>query len=121
MLAKNNLLEGFELVQFEACARSTGKIRINKDKNVMTISSTYMAKLGWGNPERVNLRCCGSTFALEPNKVGLITVRHNTGSNGGIITSKNFCLEVLSRTRSCREFEGWVEEGILFFKPVKGE
>jgi hypothetical protein len=118
-MSSTNLLDGFDLIKIKSVTRATGSIRISKDKKSMNISTKYMRELGWKNKERVNLRCCGSTFALEPDKVGLITVHLQNG--GGIITSTNFCLEVLSRTRSCREYEGWVEQGILFFKPKRGE
>ena len=119
-MLRTNLLDGFELIEVKKATRTTGSIKVTADKKVMNISVKYMKELGWGDKERVNLRCLGSTFALEPNKVGLVTV-HLHKNGGGVITSKNFCLEVLSRAKSCRDYEGWVEEGVLFFRPKRGD
>ena len=117
MLDKN-LWGKFELVQF-ATGREKGYITISADKKQMNISSKFVKELDWEDKTRVNLYRFGETFALEKDKVGLITIHKN--GNSGAITSSNFCLEILSRTKSCRKFEGWVEDGILFFKPAKGE
>lgn len=115
-----NLLDGFELVKVSSSTRTTGAIKISKDKKQMNISAKFINELGWQDKQRVNLRCKGTLFALEPSKVGLVTI-HIPKSSGGLITSQNFCWEVLSRSKSCREFEGWVEGDTLFFKPKKGE
>lgn len=117
MLDKN-LWGKFELVQIST-GREKGDIRISDNKKAMNISSKYMKQLGWEDKTRVNLYRFGETFALEKDKVGLLTIHKN--GNSGAITSSNFCLEILSRTKSCKVFEGWVEDGILFFKPMKGE
>ena len=118
-MLNQSLLDKFELIEVKSVDRSTGRITINKDKNTFNISTKYIKQLDWKNNERVNLRGYGGTFALVPDKVGLIKVHIN--NNGGIITSVNFCLEVLSRTKSCRVFEGWVEDNVLFFRPKEGE
>lgn len=114
-----NLMDGFELIEVKCVSRANGAIRISNDKKVMNISAKYIKELGWKDKERVNLKGKGETFMLEPNKVGLITV-HAMGS-AGQITSTNFNIEVLSRTKSCREYEGWTEENVLFFRPKRGE
>lgn len=115
-----NLMDGFELIEVKCVSRANGAIRISNDKKVMNISAKYIKELGWKNKERVNLKGKGGTFALEPCKTGLVTV-HVNSSGGGAITSVNFCIEVLSRTRSCREYEGWTEGDVLFFRPKRGE
>lgn len=114
-----NLLDGFELIEIN-CTRNTDNIiRISADKRRFTIPIKYMRELGWKDKQRVNLRCKGTTFALEPDKVGLMTIHSPNGA--GQITSTNFNIEVLSRTKSCREYEGWVEDDCLFFRPKRGD
>lgn len=118
-MLSTDLYDGFELIEIN-CSRYTDNIiRISADKRRFTIPTKYMRELGWKDKERVNLKGKGETFMLEPNKVGLITV-HAMGS-AGQITSTNFNIEVLSRTKSCREYEGWTEENVLFFRPKRGE
>lgn len=118
-MLSTDLYDGFELIEIN-CSRNTDNIiRISADKRRFTIPTKYMRELGWKDKERVNLKGKGETFMLEPNKVGLITV-HAMGS-AGQITSTNFNIEVLSRTKSCREYEGWTEENVLFFRPKRGE
>ena len=115
-----NLLDGFELIEVNGSRNTDSIIRISADKRRFTIPARFMKALGWKDKERVNLRGRGETFALVPDKVGLITV-HSVGGSAGQITSTNFNIEVLSRTKSCREYEGWVEDNVLFFRPKRGE
>lgn len=114
-----NLLDGFELIEVNGSRNTDGVIRISSDKRRFTIPTKYIKELGWKDKQRVNLRCKGNLFALEPNKVGLMTIHARNGA--GQITSTNFNIEILSRTKSCREYDGWVEDGWLFFKPKRGE
>lgn len=119
-MLEQNLWGEFELIEVNSCSRQKGYITISKSKNVLNIASKFMKQLPWADEERVNLYRLGETFALRPHKVGLIRVRRH--KNGGSqIPSTNLCLEILSRSKSCMKFEGWVEEDTLFFKPVKGE
>lgn len=118
MLDKN-LWGEFELIEVNPTTCERGFLTISSDKKQMNISTKFIKELDWQDKQRLNLYRFGETFALKTDKVGLITL-HRV-KNGGTITSANFCLEVLSRTHSCRKFEGWVEEGILFFKPAEGE
>lgn len=114
-----NLLDGFKIIEINCTRNTDNLIRISADKRRFTIPARFMRELGWEGKKRVNLAVMGETFALVPDKVGLITVNHSAST--GQITSANFNIEVLSRTRSCREFEGWVEGNILFFRPKRGE
>ena len=117
-----NLLDGFELIEIKASSRGRGSgvIKISNNKRMMSIPVKYSKELNWKDGERVNLKIKGTTFALEPSKVGLVTTHSHSGS-GVVISNVNFCREVLSRTRSCREYDGWVEEGTLFFRPKRGD
>lgn len=119
MLDKN-LLDGFELVEIKTTRNLKGLVTISNDRSRLSISTKFTNELNWENGERVNLRRLGETFALVPDKVGLIKV-HIFDKGGAMVTSKNVCLEILARTKSCKNFEGWVEENILFFKPMRGE
>lgn len=116
-----NLWKNFELVRVETSRASSGMITISDNKKQMFISSRFMRELGWENGERVNLYKFGKTFAFKPDKVGLVTIHVPKKQKSGIITSINLCLEVLASTRSCRKFDGWVEDDVLFFKPAEGE
>lgn len=116
-----NLWKNFELVKVESGRPSKGLITISDNKRQVTISAKFIKELGWGNGQRVNLYKFGKTFAFKPDKVGLVTIHVPKNQNCGMITSINLCLEVLSSTHSCRKFEGWIEDDVLFFKPAEGE
>lgn len=112
-----------ELIEVKQCPRggSNAKIvTIDSGKTKVFIPKVLVSELKWNNKERVNLYKMGKTFVLKPHKVGLLKV--NTVASGAMmIYSKNLCLELLSRTKSCREYEAWVEEDALLFKPKVGE
>ena len=115
-----NLLDGFELIEIKSARNTNSLIRISADKRRFTIPTRFMKELGWEDKTRVNLAVMGKTFALVPDKVGLITIHCISGS-AGQITSTNFNIEILSRTKSCKEYEGWVEDNVLFFRPKRGD
>lgn len=115
-----NLLDGFKIIEINCTRNMDSLIRISADKRRFTIPTRFMKELGWEDKKRVNLAVMGETFALVPDKVGLVTV-HRVGGSAGQITSTNFNIEILSRTKSCREYEGWVEDNVLFFRPKRGE
>ena len=119
-MSNKTILDSFELVDIKTHSRQKGFITISKSKRALSISKSFLDELPWVDGERVNLMRKGETFALVPNKVGLVKV-HQNSSCCGIITSSDLCLKILSNSKSCRKFEGWVEEDALFFKPWKGE
>lgn len=116
----SNLLDGFELVEIKTTRNPRGLVTISADKARLGISNKFTRELGWEDGKRVNLRRKGRMFALVPDKVGLLKI-HTFSKGGAFITSKNLCLEIMSQTESCREFEGWVEDDVLFFRPKRGE
>ena len=116
-----NLMGEFELIEVSV-GNHTNKSNICKidgNKKCFTIPRRISEQLCWADKERVNLYRFGETFLLKPDNVGLLTMHNYKGVLA--ITSKNFCIELLSRTRSCREYEAWVEGNALLFKPKKGE
>lgn len=120
-----SLLEGFELVPITRRARSgNGLITIDKNRRKLHISSAYAAELGWRDGERLDLRRSkqGTTFALVPSSVGLLTA-HQTMSQTRSLTvnSTDMCHKIRAVTGGCDKFEGWVAEDTLFFKPTKGD
>ena len=120
-----SLLEGFELVPIARRARSgKGIITIDKDKRKLHISSAYTTELGWKDGERLDLRRSkqGTTFALVPNAVGLLTAHKTVKSARSYsINSTDMCHKIRAVTGGCDRFEGWVAEDTLFFKPMKGD
>jgi len=97
-----------------------GYCTIASAKNVFNIPKAKADELKWDDRQRVNLYSIGSTFVLKPDKTGLVTVRA-TGNGSMRVCSTNFCLELMSRTRSCRTYEAWVEKDALFFRPERRE
>ena len=113
-------LELIEIKQGRTGSRSEKVVTIDKGKNKLFIPKILTADLNWANGERINLYRMGQTFVLKPHKVGLMKV-HSVASGAMTIYSQNLCLELMSRTKSCREYDAWVEEDALFFKPKEGE
>lgn len=115
-----NLMGELELIEIKQ--RSVNRNRgcsISSTKTHFMISKRIGEELKWRNNERVNLYHIGNTFVLKADKVGLLTVK---ATNGGYrINSAGLCLELLSRTKSCRKYEAWTEQGMLMFKPERSE
>lgn len=112
-----SLIDKMELIEVKTKRKGTNKCTIPASKNSFFIPKGKMEELGWQNGERVNLYVLGTTFALKPDKVGLMRVRTTPSSGTTCIYSSQLCLELLSRTRSCREYECWTEGNILVFRP----
>lgn len=114
-----DLLKKFEKVEVVTSNKNRGFVTITKDKRTLLISNKFIEKLPWIDGERLDLYRFGETFYLTPAKAGLLTFHAKKKVNQ--ITSVNLCLEIMSKTHSCRKFDAWVEEDILFFKPWEGE
>ena len=121
----SSLMGELELINVTPNAQTKRECSISDSKSVFSISAQLGRDLGWNDVERVNLYRAGSTFVLKPDKVGLMkVVKVTKGSESRKICNKNFCIEVLSRCRSARKFDGWAEGDnpkMLFFKPKEGE
>lgn len=118
-----NFLAGFEKIEVASRARTVKSDRcwISKDKLKFNICSTLSSELGWKPDTRVNLYHKGKLCVIVPDKVGLYTMKLiNKKSTSLVINSTNLCLEISAITRS-HEFIGWVEDGVLFFKPKEEE
>lgn len=116
-----DLMGELELIEIkQRTVQRAGYCHISKERNVFTIPRVKVEQLKWRELERVNLYCIGSTFVLKPDKTGLLTARTSAGGTTRI-NSTNLCLELMSRTKSCREFDCWVEQNMLFFKPERRE
>lgn len=120
-----DLFGDLELIEVKPTVHGGGhkcnKVTIGSKKNVITISKGLMEDLPWADTERVNLYACGNMFVFKKHKVGLVKVKR-TKNGGGRITGMNVCLEILSRCKGNRHFEGEVQEDAIFFKPIaKGE
>ena len=76
-----------------------------------------------GGVQRLDLRKSktGSSLALVPNKVGLVTARRMGKTRTYKIGSADMCLKIRVHSGGCSQFEGWVADGILFFKPMESE
>lgn len=118
-----NFLAGFEKIEVETGRRNTTNDRcwVSKDKLKFYICSQLSRELGWSANTRVNLYHKGKLGVIVPDKVGLYTVKlANSKSSTLVINCNNVCLTVLSVMRT-DEYTGWIEDGVLFFKPKEEE
>lgn len=117
------LLEDFELVPVKENTKKKGTINIDRYKRRLTISSAYGDRLGWGETQRLDFRKSkqGTSVALVPNKVGLVTARRVGKTKTYSICSTDLCLKIRVICGSYDQFEGWTADGILFFKPMESE
>ena len=93
-----------------------GLERITLHDRGLTVSSALNRKLGYQAGDRLDLYKMGSTFALKKDNVGLLKVTTSKGYGGAKITSKGLVLEIRATVGQC-EFETWIEDGVLLFKP----
>ena len=116
-------LEKIEFTVGTRRERNLNAVTITANKGVLTISAQLIRKLGWKEGTRLDLYNVGTLFVLKPAKAGLATLRFTKASTWeqAKIYSKNMCLEILSRCRSNRFFEGEVQDGMLLFRPKEGE
>ena len=99
--------------------RKLKQVGIDKNKSRLSISKDIAteAKLEFG--DRFDLYRVGKTFALKKANAGVLKVKGNNGSF--IIRNTNACIEILALNGSCYKNEAWVEEGVIFFKPIEKE
>jgi len=110
----------FELINVKSGKRyGINEVVISKDKRNMRIGRIVAEQLNWKDGERVNLYFDGETFKLEPDKVGLVTIKKRSDFFG--VTGQNFCIEILYRARNCFRYEATVKDNVLYFKPKKEE
>ena len=109
----------FEKVEIGAGRRRfVGKVvSITKDKRtiVMNAELAKEAKLKVG--DRFDLYRVGKTFALKKADVGVLKVANN--GSAFVIRSTNACIEILALNGGCYKNEAWVEDGVIFFKPIE--
>lgn len=99
--------------------RRRKSISIDKGKRKITISRDIAEEAGIVIGDRFDLYRVGKTFALKKAKVGVLKVSSN--NNCFIINSTNACIEILAMNGGCRENEAWVENDVIFFRPIEKE
>ena len=108
----------FELVNFEKGLRGNKiEVKIYRDKKAFRIGRKLFEELNWGKKERVDLFFDKETgtFKMEKSKAGLITISDNEKYIG--INSMNLCIEILYRAHNKFDYDGWAEDGVLYFRP----
>ena len=120
-----SFLEGFEPV---AIVRKNhgGKtyLSIDKSGHQLFIPGKFAKATKWTHGQRLDLMHQGQTFALVPNKVGLVSFRFNGGdikTQSGAITSADMCLKIKIIVGRKTTFDGWTEGDVLFFRPRESE
>ena len=125
-MLNTDLFGTLEKIDFTVNARrerDLNAVTITANKGVLAISAKLIRELGWEEGTRLDLYNVGTLFVLKPAKAGLATLKFAKASTWkqAKIYSKNMCLEILSRCRSNRFFEGEVQDGMLLFRPKEGE
>lgn len=117
---------GFEFKKVEIEQRTThhGRTRrvyIHCDKDGkpkrLIISFDVFAESDINIGDKVDLLQCGRMFAFQKNNAGLLRITQ-AGSTGGIC-SQNLCRHLRVETRGCNEYEAWVDNGMIIFKPIE--
>ena len=97
----------------------TNSISINDKKTNVRISKDIVEEANIVYGDRFDLYRKDKLFALKKAKAGILRVISSGGSFS--INSKNACLEILALNGSCHENEAWVENGVIFFRPIEKE
>ena len=113
--------EMFEKVEIKTRTRikRSKSIAIDKGKRKISISRDIAEEAGIVFGDRFDLYRVGKTFALKKAKAGVLKVSSN--NNCFIINSSNACIEILAMNGSCHENEAWVENDVIFFRPIEKE
>lgn len=96
-------------------------IRTYSRSRIVTINAEAARQSGLKSGDKVDLYGKGSTFALEKSPAGMYKYMTNSRGKGGRLSGGSIALEISSRTNGATEFDAWVVEGILFFKPEEKE
>ena len=109
----------FEKVEIRAGRSYTrgDYITVAKDKKSFTISKSVAVAANIKVGDRFDLYRVGKTFALKKAKVGVLKVVSNNCTF--VVRSMNACLEILALNGSCHNNEAWVEDDVIFFRPIE--
>lgn len=92
-------------------------ITISKNKRSFTITKSIATAVNLKAGDRFDLYRVGKTFALKKAKVGVLKVVSNNGTF--VVRNMNACIEILALNGSCHNNEAWVEDDVIFFRPIE--
>lgn len=117
METKTNL-DLFKKVELKERSRTGGdKVTIANNKSSIYIGKTIRDQICLSVGERFDLYRMGKTFALKRAKAGVLKVSAHGGSC--CIRSTNACIEILAMNGGCYKNDAWVENDVIFFKPIE--
>ena len=120
----------FKKVELEPRSRSRRSpkfkavyVHVNKkgDQKRLHVTPALMEEAGFEIGDRVDLLQCGSMFALrkDNNDGAFKFVKYNMKT--GVICSTSLCEYVMKNPKKTTNFDAWVQDGMVMFKPRDNE